>query len=113
MKIDVYHHHHGLGLLEAFDRMLRALLTLDGKVTRLMATIDEVLAEITSQTSKIEGIDALLDGLRAQVQELLDQQGNIPPALQEKIDAVFDTAKANTAAIDAAIAENTPPASPV
>lgn len=73
-----------------------------------MATLDEVLAEVTAQTNKLDSIDALLDGLRQQVADLLAAQGGIPEALQQKIDEVFTAAQGVTQKIDAAIAENTP-----
>lgn len=73
-----------------------------------MANIDEILAEVSAQTSKIDGIDALMDGMRKQIADLIASQGNIPEELQQKIDAVFATAKQNSDKIDAAIAENVP-----
>ena len=73
-----------------------------------MATLDEILAEVTAQTSKLDSLDTLLDGLRQQVADLLAAQGDIPIALQQKIDEVFTAARANSQKIDAAIAENTP-----
>ena len=80
---------------------------------RIMATLDEILAEVTAQTTKIDSIDTLLDGMRQQIADLIAAQGNVPAELQAKIDAVFVAAQANSAKIDTAIAENTPPEPPV
>lgn len=73
-----------------------------------MATIEEVLEEVTAQSTRLDSIDALLDGLQTQIQELIAGQGNVPPALQAKIDEVFNVARQNTQKIDAAIDEHPP-----
>ena len=90
--------------------LTQAVRTLEEK---LMATLDEILAEVTAQTTKIDSIDTLLDGMRQQIADLIAAQGNVPAELQAKIDAVFVAAQANSAKIDTAIAENTPPEPPV
>ena len=90
--------------------LAQAVRTLEG---RIMATLDEILAEVTAQTTKIDSIDTLLDGMRQQIADLIAAQGNVPAELQAKIDAVFVAAQANSAKIDTAIAENTPPEPPV
>lgn len=95
------------------ERKLDQLLSLFTKErTRIMHNIDDVITSVAAQKTKIDGLAALTNGLRAQVQQIL-QSGNVPADVQTKIDAVFDGVEANTTEISAAIDQNTtqtPPA---
>ena len=73
-----------------------------------MATLQEVIEEVRAQRSKIDGIDALFDGLRQQLLDALAQIGTVTPEMQAEIDTLFAEAKQNSDKIDQAIAENTP-----
>ena len=74
-----------------------------------MATLDDVLAEVTKETTEIGGITALIAGLRKQIADALSSQ-TIPPAIQAKVDAIFAAATANNAAIVQALNDpGTPP----
>lgn len=72
-----------------------------------MATIQELLAEVSAQTTKLASWDALMDGLRQQLADALSGV-TLPPAVQAEIDKVFAVAKANTAKIDESLSENVP-----
>ena len=74
-----------------------------------MATLDDVLAEVTKETTEIGGITALIAGLRNQIADALSSQ-TIPPAIQAKVDAIFAAATANTAAIVQALNDPGTPA---
>lgn len=70
-----------------------------------MATpIDDLVAEIESQTTVIAGIGVLIQGLQDEVRAA---KGN-----EVKIAAAFDKAKANTAALAEAVVDNTPNETP-
>lgn len=68
----------------------------------LMATIDDVLADVTAQTTVVEGIASLVQGLKDQ----LAAQG----VDQAKIDKAFAGLEANNAAM--ALLKNTPTPAP-
>lgn len=61
-------------------------------------TIDEVLANVQSEGTAEAGVAALVKGLQDQVAAIL--AGSVlPPAVQTKLNAVFDAVDANKAAI--------------
>ena len=97
MRLDIHIHRH-----DETD-VLRLL-------EMIMATLDDVLAEVTKETTEIGGITALIAGLRKQIADALSSQ-TIPPAIQAKVDAIFAAATANNAAIVQALNDpGTPPA---
>jgi ABC-type transporter Mla subunit MlaD len=72
----------------------------------MMATLTETLAAVTDEDTKVDSIIALVGGLQSQVNAVL--AGNLPPALQAQVNAVFDQAKASGAKIDTALNANVP-----
>jgi hypothetical protein len=84
------------------------LRALERKVDTIMKTLDEVLAVVTPIPSKVDGLKALIDGLKQQLADALAGT-TLPPAVQAKVDAIFETAKNSSDKIDAALAANTPP----
>ena len=98
MQINIHHHTN-----DATLRRVEQLLEI------LMATLDDVLAEVTKETDEIGSITALINGLRQQVADALASQ-TIPPPLQAKVDAIFAAAVANNATIVQAL--NAPGAAP-
>ncbi len=73
---------------------------------KIMATLDETLAAVTAEDSKVDGIIALVGGLKQQLADALSG-ANLPPAIQAKVDAVFAQATASAAKIDTALQANT------
>ena len=75
-----------------------------------MATLDQVLADVTAESTQIDGVMTFIQGLQAQIAAL----PGITPAMQTQIDAIFAGAEANKAKLAAAIVANTPaqPAGP-
>jgi hypothetical protein len=94
MRLDIHLHDHRLNAtLEA-----------------LMATLDEVLVLVTDENTKLDSVIALVDGLKAQLDEALAGT-TLPPAVQAKVDAIFAAATTNAGKIvDALDTTNTPPA---
>lgn len=76
-----------------------------------MATLDETLAAVTAEDTKVDSIIALVAGLKQQLADALAGT-TLPPATQAKIDAIFSQATASAGKIDTAITANTPPAAP-
>jgi hypothetical protein len=94
--------------LERIERKLDFILKNQEKI---MASLDETLAEVTAEDTKVDSLIALFAGLEAQLKDVLSGTV-IPPAVQTKIDAIFAQATASAGKIDAAITANTP-ATPV
>ena len=99
-----------LGAIEhKLDAALSLLLALIAKETIMAATIDQVLQDVTDESTLDDSIIALLNGVQAQLAAALSGT-TIPPAVQTKIDAVFSGLEANKAKVAAAVTANTPAA---
>ena len=86
------------------DQILNALATLASNQEKLMALIDDLQADVASNTDAIASAVTLLQNLKA----ALDAAGTDPVKLQ----AVKDALEKNTADLAAAVAANTPAAPP-
>lgn len=74
-------------------------------------TIDETLAAVTAEDGRTDSIIALVAGLKQQLATALSTV-TIPPAVQTKINAIFDLSTADAAKVDAALNANVPPPPP-
>lgn len=73
----------------------------------IMASLDEVLADVTAETTSLDSIATLIAGLKQQVTDALSGT-TLPPAVQSKVDAIFTAAETNKQKIAAALAANVP-----
>jgi hypothetical protein len=90
------------------DAMLLQLGFLKTQGATIMATLDEILADVQAETSLISGVSTLIDGLKTQLAAALANE-SLSPAVQAQVDQIFATAEANKAALAVALVENTPP----
>lgn len=74
-----------------------------------MADLDQILSDVQAGNSLIDGISALVDGLRAQLADALSGT-KVPAQVQSKIDEVFDAVEAQKARLAQAVTSNTPAA---
>lgn len=72
-----------------------------------MATLDDVLSEVTDESTRLDSIQALIDGIKQQLADALAGT-TLPPATQAKIDQVFAGLTANRGKIDKALNVNVP-----
>ena len=79
------------------------------KEDTIMATLDQIAADMTEETTLIDGISTLITGLKQQLTDALAGT-TLPPAVQAQVDAIFTTAEANKAKLAAAAVANTPAA---
>ena len=79
---------------DASDRLDRILKLLE----QIMATLDQVLADVTAETTAIAGVSDLIKGLKQQLADALSGT-TLPPATQAKVDAIFAAAETNKQAI--------------
>jgi chemotaxis protein histidine kinase CheA len=125
MMINVHHHHHN-HQNEGDAERLRLLFAMLGLVIntmeKFMSKLDDVLKDVTDESTQIDGLSALIAGLQDQVKAAV-ATSNMSAADTAKIDAIFDEAEknrqkiatalnANTPATAAAAATDAPPASP-
>ena len=79
------------------------------KLDKIMATLDQVLEDVNAESTLIDSISTLVAGLKQQIADALSG-ATLPPAVQEKVDAVFAQAETNKAKLADAVSANTPAA---
>jgi hypothetical protein len=97
-------------LVSAGDpRLDDVLAILHSMETTQMATLDQVLADVSAETTALDSINTLIVGLHQQLLEAFAGT-TLPPAVQAKVDEIFAAARANKIKIAAALANNVSPA---
>lgn len=86
----------------------REIAALHKRLDAIMATLEETLAAVQAETTSENSLIALVVGLKKQIDAAL--AGQLTPSQQMRLDAIFNQATANKAAIDAAVTANTPAA---
>lgn len=108
LRLDVYLHLDEVLHDHRLDQILTIVKQIQTNTEKIMASLDETLAAVTAEDTKVDSIIALLAGLKAQLADVLSGTV-VPPAVQAKIDQIFSQATNSAGKIDAAIAANTPP----
>lgn len=70
-------------------------------------TVDETLAAVTAEDTRVDSIVALAADLKQQLADALSGV-TIPPAVQAKINSIFDLSSASAAKIDTALNTGVP-----
>jgi predicted metal-dependent enzyme (double-stranded beta helix superfamily) len=73
----------------------------------IMATLDQVLKDVTDESTQLDGISTLVSGLQQQVKDAL-ANSSVSPADQAKIDQIFTQAESNKQKILNALVSGTP-----
>lgn len=69
---------------------------------RIMATVDDVVAEVAKEKDEIASVKVFIKGLQQQIADALSG-ANLPPAVQAKIDQAFADMQANSSELADAI----------
>lgn len=72
-----------------------------------MPTLDDILADVTAESTTIDSLSAFIAGLKQQLADALSGT-TLPPAVQAKVDAVFAQAESNKQKLADALAANVP-----
>lgn len=92
--------------------LLKEVISNQGRLYRkmetIMATLDEVLADVNEESTKLDSLTAFVAGLKQQIADAL-AGATLPPAIQAKVDAVFAGVEANKAKVVAAMDANVTP----
>ena len=72
-----------------------------------MPTLDETLASVEANATVGGSAVALMTTLKTRLDEALSGV-TLPPAVQAKVDAIFNASESDKAALEAAILANTP-----
>lgn len=80
---------------------LQTLLT---NMEKIMATLDDLVADVAAETTTIASLSTFIQGLQAQI-----GSAGLSAADQAKVDAIFANLQSNDAALAAAMTANVPP----
>ncbi len=94
-------------VLSGLATISRSLRTMSQKENAVMATLDQVIADIADENTQIGGLSVLTASLKQQLTDALAGTV-IPPTVQAKIDGIFAGIEANKAKVVDAINANTP-----
>ncbi len=75
---------------------------------KIMASLDDVLADVTAESTKLDSLTAFVAGLKQQLADAL-AGANLPPAVQSKVDAIFAAVETNKQKVQDALDANVPP----
>lgn len=92
-------------------QILQRLDVIERKEATIMASIDDVITDVTAETTLIGGVQTLVQGLKDQLAAALAGT-NIPADVQAKIDAAFAGLEANKTALALVTNTPTPPPAP-
>lgn len=79
------------------------------RLDSMTVTLDQVLADVTDESTKLDSLGAFIAGLKQQIADALSGT-TLPAPVQAKIDAVFAGVEANKAKVQTALDANIPPA---
>jgi septal ring factor EnvC (AmiA/AmiB activator) len=99
----------GLATLKRVDENVRSLVAGQSRMEASMATVREVLAQLTTD---VDGIEEDITRTLAEVQRLLDVISSGDVELSAELQAAVDAQRAKLAVLNAAMDDKVPPASP-
>ncbi|WP_294124304.1 hypothetical protein [Sphingomonas sp.] len=102
-----YHtHHHGDAACAAkLDEILTLVKGLSAQGVLLMATLQQILTEVQAETTAVDGLIKLLDGVKAQLSAALAAG----PLDQATVDQIFAAVTAEKQKVVDALAANVAP----
>lgn len=104
--MDLHLYVHLIGENGKLDVILHKLDILLTKERQIMATLDELVADVTAESTVVASVLTFIDGLKQQLADAL--AGGVSPAAQAKVDAIFAQVEANKTSLSNAIVANTP-----
>jgi len=107
MNLTIEHHVFIHGEVK-LDQILAQLKQLTQQEKQIMATLDEALTDIQSEATVADSLVTLTASIKAQLDAVLS--GQLPPAQQAKVDAIFAAVEANKQKLSDAVVANTPAA---
>ncbi len=95
-------------IISMLDVILLRLEAIERKVDAMAISLDDVLVKVTAETTDLGSIKELILGLKQQLADALAGT-TLPPAVQAKVDAIFNQAEINRQKIADALNSNVPP----
>ena len=102
-----YHHHPEINtVIILLNKILALVQGLTKEVSKFMVTLDQVVSDVSDESTVVDSLVALTAGIKAQLDAAL--LGVLTPGDQAKVDAIFAAVEAEKAKVAAAITANTP-----
>lgn len=76
---------------------------IDAKLEKIMASLDDIVADVAAENTAIASVSTLIQGLKDQIANI-----GLSTADQAKVDAIFAGVEANKAALATALQTNVP-----
>lgn len=73
--------------------------TIHGRIEQMARSLDDTLAAVRAESTRIDSLIVLVGGLRDQIKNI----GNLTPAQQAAVDSIFDEVARESGAIDMAL----------
>ena len=108
MKFEIHHYHHprDAEVAEMVQQLFGSILE---RLSEIMATLDQVLQDVSDQTTQITSLQALIMGIKQQLADALSG-ASLPSGVQVKIDQIFQNLEANKSGLANALNNGTPAA---
>lgn len=109
MDIHLYIHNDESKVFELSHIVLNEITHIKNQLNKMAQTLDDVLADVQAESEVDDSIVTLVQGLAQQLKDALSG-ATLPPAVQEKVEAVFAGIEANKQKVADAVKSNTPTA---
>ena len=86
----------------------KRLTQIEKDLGTIMATLAELRAAVAAESTVVDSIHVLLDGIKKQLDDVMTGVV-VPPAVQAQIDAIFADVETNKQKLSDAVVENTTP----
>src|ERR1019366_3477348 len=108
MKFEIHHYHHprDAEVAEMVQQLFGSILE---RLSDIMATLDQVLQDVSDQTTQITSLQALIMGIKQQLADALSG-ASLPSGVQVKIDKFFQTREPKRGGLATALTPGPPAA---
>jgi len=93
-------------ILRNQEWMIRALQVIHGKEIKIMATLEDLVADVAEEETVADSVVTLLHGIKTQLDDVL-KNAKLTPGQQAQVDAVFSKMESNKAKLAQAVIDNT------
>jgi len=93
-------------ILHQQEWMIKALQIIHGKEIKIMATLEDLVADVAEEETVGDSVVTLLHGIKTQLDDVL-KNAKLTPGQQAQVDAVFSKMESNKAKLAQAVIDNT------
>ena len=100
--MDLFYKQHRKDVLEKLNQILDLVKATNRSEVKNMATMDQILDDVTAEKTLVEGVSTLISSLKAEVAAIIPA-GTLTADQQAKLDNIFAQAEANKSALATAL----------